>query len=259
MSEILYHTIRKIDLTIGEVTTIGGSAKVSGYQDGVASNTLFSHPNGLVVTQNASTSGGTELYIADTMNRIIRRIVIGSGEVTTFAGNLSTGLSRDGTVSWARFQEPSGMALLEFYGEKQILLTDSSAGTIRQIFFRNGETHTLAGGLPAYQDGIGTSAGFLNPTVLSFAYETNRFNNPYLLVVDTVSSPAGFVSGIRLLNDSRQGYIEVTTVAVGNTCIALEFFTHKVEIARKLAWVGTIMCTAVSILRKVCRQVKFVC
>lgn len=107
------HSIRKIDLTSGtySVTTLAGStAGINGADDGTGPTARFFSPF-------AISSDGTNLYVADSGNKTIRKIVISSGVVTTLAGCDSAGAatvigSGNPSVSCtgtARFREPSGM------------------------------------------------------------------------------------------------------------------------------------------------------
>jgi DNA-binding beta-propeller fold protein YncE len=52
---------------------------------------------------------GTNLYVADTYNNTIRKIVISTGVVTTLAGSTTSG-SSDGTGTNALFNYPQGVA-----------------------------------------------------------------------------------------------------------------------------------------------------
>ena len=51
------------------------------------------------------------LFVADTNNNAIRRIVTASGAVTTVAGQAGTAGSTDGANSVAQFHYPSGVAV----------------------------------------------------------------------------------------------------------------------------------------------------
>ena len=61
------------------VTTFAGKAGSSGSTDDTGTAALFNSPS-------AITTDGTNLYVADSGNNTIRKIVIASGAVTTFAG-----------------------------------------------------------------------------------------------------------------------------------------------------------------------------
>ena len=54
-------------------------------------------------------SDGTNLYVADTNNNKIRKIVISSGVVTTLAGSGDEGAADDNDGTSASFRYPSGI------------------------------------------------------------------------------------------------------------------------------------------------------
>jgi len=72
------HTIRKIT-PAGGVTTLAGTAGVSGSADGIGAASSFSFPEGL------ATDSASNVYVADTDNHTIRKITP-AGEVTTIVG-----------------------------------------------------------------------------------------------------------------------------------------------------------------------------
>jgi DNA-binding beta-propeller fold protein YncE len=86
VTEIFNNTIRKIVIASGVVTTLAGAAGIEGSADGTGAEARFFWPYGI-------TSDGTNLYVVDTSNHTIRKIVITSGEVTTLevrAGSLGS-------------------------------------------------------------------------------------------------------------------------------------------------------------------------
>jgi hypothetical protein len=96
------YTIRKIT-PAGVVTTLAGTAGVTGSTDGPGASALFNVP--LAIT--ADTAGN--LYVSDTLNRTIRKIT-SAGVVSTLAGTAGMSGSDDGTGAAARFQQPLGIA-----------------------------------------------------------------------------------------------------------------------------------------------------
>jgi hypothetical protein len=97
------HTIRKMT-TAGVVTTFAGSAGVSGTTDASGGSARFNLPYGI-------TNDGTNLWVCDSGNHTIRKIVISSAAVTTFAGTAGATGTTNGTGSAARFNEPVGIVL----------------------------------------------------------------------------------------------------------------------------------------------------
>ena len=83
------HTIRKIVLSTGAVTTVAGSGS-GGSANGTGTSASFNLPGYI-------TSDGTNLYVADTNNHMIRKIVISTGAVTNLAGSAGSSGSTDGT------------------------------------------------------------------------------------------------------------------------------------------------------------------
>ena len=101
----LNHTIRKIVISTGVVTTLAGSTTSTSQAlaDGTGTSARFNYPAGGI------TIDGNKLYVADTNNHKIRKIVISTGEVTTFAGSAAgstTSGSTNGTGTSARFNKP---------------------------------------------------------------------------------------------------------------------------------------------------------
>lgn len=76
-------TIRKIVISTGEVTTIAGRTGQlgtdGGTTDGTGPEARFNQPNGI-------TTDGTNLYVTDSYQYTIRKIVISTGTVTTISG-----------------------------------------------------------------------------------------------------------------------------------------------------------------------------
>ena len=146
-------TIRKIDIISGLVSTLTGSAGVSGSTDGTGTGALFHAPCGI-------TTDGTNLYVADTGNSTIRKVVISTGVVTTLAGSGATG-SADGIGTLASFNLPFGITT----DGTNLYVADTGNSTIRKVVISTGEVTTLAGtaGVPGSADGTGTAAMFHTP------------------------------------------------------------------------------------------------
>jgi len=146
------HTIRRVDIATGGVTTLAGSAGQPGTADGVGSNARFTYPSYL-------TTDGTNVYVCDN-NKAIRKIVIATGEVTTFAGKADEAAYVDGTGTDARFYGPHGITNDGTY----LYLLDYTA--VRKISIATSEVTTFAGSTDGYlghDDGTGLDARFFNP------------------------------------------------------------------------------------------------
>jgi sugar lactone lactonase YvrE len=141
------HKIRKIVIATGVVTTLAGAA--SGDVDGTGAAASFNRPQGI-------TTDGTHLYVADTYNHKIRKIVIATGVVTTLAGALGA----DGTGAAASFNEPQGITT----DGTHLFVADTGNYKIRKIEIATGVVTTLAGSeAQGFFDGTGVAANFFGP------------------------------------------------------------------------------------------------
>lgn len=145
------HTIRKLEIATGKVTTIAGSPEKRAHADGAGSAARFRSPMGI-------TTDGTNLYVADTGNRTIRKVVISTGEVTTIAGTPGQKAHADGKGSAARFWYPIGTTT----DGTNLYVVDQDDHTIRKVVISTGEVTTIAGGpgQQGYVDGTGSAARF---------------------------------------------------------------------------------------------------
>ena len=103
ISDSSNNTIRKLQITTLEVTTMAGRANEKGSIDDNGLSARFNYPTGI-------THDTTNLYVTDYLNHTIRKIAVASGEVTTLAGTAGSSGSADGTGSAARFYGPRGIA-----------------------------------------------------------------------------------------------------------------------------------------------------
>jgi|APSaa5957512535_1039671.scaffolds.fasta_scaffold25329_2 large repetitive protein len=144
------HLIRQIVISTGVVTTVAGTGS-SGSANGTGTSASFDQPKGI-------TTDGTNLYVSDTENHLIRQIVISTGVVTTVAGTGSSG-SANGTGTSASFGEPRGITT-----DGTNLYVATNNNLIRQIVISTGVVTTVAGtGSAGTADGTGTSASFTRP------------------------------------------------------------------------------------------------
>jgi len=151
--------IRKIVISTGAVTTLAGSGSAcasnisTGCDNPTGTSASFNSPYGI-------TTDGTNLYVADTENHRIRKIVISTGAVTTLAGDGSQGLGDHPTGTSATFTFPHGITT----DGTNLYVTDTNNHRIRKIVIDNGTVTTLAGSSTGYADNAtGTSAQFATP------------------------------------------------------------------------------------------------
>src|SRR5208283_2659603 len=79
VADTLNNTLRMVTAS-GVVSTLAGTPGSSGSADGMGSAAQFQGPQGVAID-----SAGN-LYVADTNNHTIRKVVLATGEVTTIAG-----------------------------------------------------------------------------------------------------------------------------------------------------------------------------
>jgi hypothetical protein len=133
------------------VTTFAGSGTASAV-DATGTAASFYLPSGI-------TTDGTNLYVADSFNHKIRKIVIATGVVTTFAGSGTAG-TVDAIGTAASFSSPYGITT----DGTNLYLTDSGNNKIRMIVIATGVVTTLAGsGTAGAVDATGTAASFNLP------------------------------------------------------------------------------------------------
>ena len=171
------HTVRKITIATGAVTTLAGSPGSIGSADGIGAAARFDSLTGI-------TTDGTNVYVADTKNNAIRKIVIATGQVTTLAGQAGTFGSDDGIATRARFTGPHGVVT----DGTNVFVADTFSQTIRKIVIATGVVTTIAGipGVTGKVDGLGRNATFSRPSNL-----TN--DGTYLYVSDLHNSAVRIV------------------------------------------------------------------
>ncbi len=147
--------IRKITAA-GVVTTFAGVLGGSGSSDGTGSGARFFFPAAVALD-----STGTHLYVADQGNNTIRRIVVATGVVTTFAGSAGQSGTADGTGGAARFHNPYHLTV---DSSGNVYVADINHAAIRKISSA-GVVTTLAGSATQGSvDGTGSSARFMTPS-----------------------------------------------------------------------------------------------
>jgi hypothetical protein len=148
--------VRQIDIATAEVKRLAGGTE-GGYTDGPGGSARFSGPRGL------ATDRAGHLYVADTLNDLIRVVDVSKGAVTTVAGIGLPG-SVDGTANIASFNRPWDVAA---DGLGNLYVSDSQNHTIRRIVLSTGVVSTLAGSAGTVGSDNGAHALFDQPTYLT--------------------------------------------------------------------------------------------
>ena len=129
--------------------------------NGPATQATLFNPAGLALDQLGN------LYIADAVNQVVRKVNAVSGVITTAAGNGSAGYAGDGgPATQASLQNPTGVAI---DGAGNLYIADQGNNRVRKVT-PSGQISTVAGGgsVPSQADLVGdggaaTSAILLGP------------------------------------------------------------------------------------------------
>lgn len=135
-----------------------------GYVNGALASARMDDPHDLQLGPDGA------LYVAEGRLEGIRRIDLGTGQVSTFAGPSSTAAGHvDGSLTQARFRHPVDLSFgRDASGAEVLYVADQGNALVRKIMFPNGPVSTLAGtqGVRGSVDGLGTAARFLEPETL---------------------------------------------------------------------------------------------
>jgi len=182
--------IRKIDGGTGVQSVFAGSGGY-GFIDSLSPlSAQFANPLDL-----AFDSAGN-LYVADNDNNAIRKIDLGTGEVSTVAGSGTSGFA-DGPGATAQFWYPCGIAV---DSAGNVFVVDRGNHCIRKIDTA-GVVSTIAGtpGTFGFADGPGASAQFMSPSDVAVDSSGNLFvadtNNNCIRRIDGVTGEVSTIAG----------------------------------------------------------------
>jgi sugar lactone lactonase YvrE len=169
------HTIRKVVISTGEVTTVAGIPSIPGFMNSEFGYPMFNYPRGICII-------GNHLYVADSGNHLVRRVNLSTGYVGLVAGlsdyvtNTGSSGTSDSTGAAAGFNDPRGITT----DGKYLYVTDSGNYTIRRILAATGQVKTIAGmpGEAGYKDSVSFDARFNYPRGITV-------DGDYLYVADT--------------------------------------------------------------------------
>ncbi len=187
ISDFANNSIRSLDLATGTVATLAG-ATTAGSSDGIGAAASFKGPRGI-------TTDGANLYVADSGNHAVRKIVIATRVVTTLAGSAATSGTADNNGTSATFNTPDGIAT----DGTSLYLADSAANNVRRINIASQAVTTMAGSTSAgAANGVGTAATFNAPSGITTdgttLYVADSKNN-LVRTIDIVSGAVATVAG----------------------------------------------------------------
>jgi sugar lactone lactonase YvrE len=131
--------IRKVDATTHKITVFGGTG-IPGYSgdNGPATSAQISTFSG-----GLAVDGAGNLYIADTLNNVVRRIAADTHTITTVAGTGTAGFNGDGIAATsAQLANPTGVTI---DSNGNIYLADSLNNRVRVVNSTSKQISTIAG------------------------------------------------------------------------------------------------------------------
>jgi hypothetical protein len=130
--------VRKVD-TAKTVTTVAGIAGSCGYSGdgGKGTAAQLYYPQGLALDASGN------LFIGDSVNCVVRRLVLATNAISTYAGNHTCGYAGDsGSATNAELYNPSGLAT---DSSSNLFIADASNCVIREVIKSSGKINTVAG------------------------------------------------------------------------------------------------------------------
>ena len=218
-----FSIIRKIVIATGVVTTLAGTPSSYGSNDGIGPAAQFYYPQGMCYDGNGN------LFVSDVVNQKIRKIVIATSNVTTFAGSGAIGFSNAvGTL--ASFNYPQYIA---YDGIGSLFVTDNNNRLIRRINTTTSNVTSFAGGTNGSADGVGLAASFnwlqgiCSDSTGENLYVTDASNNNIRrinIATSNVTTIAGSITpgsndGIGAAAQFRTPY-DITADSTGNLYVA---------------------------------------
>ena len=167
------HVIRRVDTTTGLIDTIVGTG-YSGYtgDNGPAVEARLNKPRGVFVDSLEN------IYIADTENHIIRKVDATTRQITTVAGNGSSGYSGDGgQAPLAKLNKPSGVFVDSL---KNIYIADTENHVIRKVDGGTNVITTVAG------DAINGTHGYSGDGGSATLAQLNKPNGVFVDVLENI-------------------------------------------------------------------------
>jgi trimeric autotransporter adhesin len=183
--------IRLLTASDGKISTFAGSG-VAGYSGDTkdATSAQLNNPQGLVLDSSGN------LYIADSLNNVIRMVTVNAGvaTITTYAGSGTAGYSGDGgPATAAELMSPQGLTL-DTVGN--LYVADGANHVIRMVTAGSGAISTVAGTGTAGYSGDGGAATLA------------ALNIPSDVALDT--------SGIMYIADSANNAIRKVSIITGS-------------------------------------------
>ena len=171
IAEMSNRRVRRVAAETGVITTVAGTGQEGfGGDGGPAISAVLKSPSGLAI------DGVGNLFIADQLNRRVRRVDAVTGVITTVAGAGGRGFIGDGgPATRALLNNPSGVVL---DGEGNLFIADWGYSRVRRVDAVTGVITTVAG---TDVEGFGGDGGpatralLLRPTAVAMDGAGNLF------------------------------------------------------------------------------------
>ena len=167
LADTFNHVVRRVDAKTGLITTVAGNgAKGFSGDGGPADKAGLNEPYGLAFDPAG------RLYVADRLNRRVRKVDATTGVITTVAGDGSPKFSGDGgPADQAGLVEPNGLAVdpdgrrlfIADVGDNRVRVVDLASGTIATFAGNGKDRHDGDGGPAAGASVFGARAVKVGP------------------------------------------------------------------------------------------------
>ncbi len=161
---------------VTSITGASGVAATAGAADGAGATASFNNPAGI-------TTDGTSLYVVDTYNNKIRKVVIATGEVSSLTGAAGVSVTvgaADGTGATASFHFPYDITTDGSY----LYVADYSNNKIRMIAPGIGSLSAMTNANAAVTSITGAANVWAPSGAANGAAGTASFNNPIGITTD---------------------------------------------------------------------------
>jgi trimeric autotransporter adhesin len=144
--------VREVKAATGVITTVAGTGVAGDTGNGgQAISATLNEPLALAVNSSG------ELLIADLQNNVVRKVILGTGNITQVAGTGTAGYTGDGgAATSAKLNKPAGVALDATTGN--FFIADSSNNVVREVVASTGNINPFSGNGSAGFYGDGGSA-----------------------------------------------------------------------------------------------------
>lgn len=171
---------------------------------GPAANAAFKQPYGMAIDSNGN------VYVADTLARVVRRINAADGVISNFAGTGEKGSSGDGGQAiLAKLHDPTGLAV---DSQNNLYIADTGNHVIRKVNVTTGLISTVAGSFQAGNsgdNGLATNARLNLPTGIALDLQGNLYiadtGNHRIRKVTAADSLIATIAGLGIAGFSGDG------------------------------------------------------